>query len=607
MRWRETIDTISADVAGTLPGLLLERCRRTPDAEAYREFDGAAGCWRSYGWRQVCALAARWQGAMRREGLRPGERVALWLPNGIAWVACDMAAQSLGLVVVPLYVTDHPDNVAYVLGNSGVSLLILDASAKWRLLESHALRFPSVRCVICLEANSSPAEHDALLRPAHGWLPEETGEFACQPLDPDALATLVYTSGTTGRPKGVMLSHRNVLSNAESVLKIVSAFREDVFLSFLPLSHMFERTVGYYVPMMAGSRVAFARSLQDLAADLANVRPTILVSVPSIYEQASRRIARLLAKKAAAMRATFDWAARVGWRRFEAAQGRGPVPGLAARLAWPLLHALVARRVLGRFGGRLRLAVSGGAPLAATISHSLIGLGVPLLQGYGLTEASPVVTANRVGENFPESVGRPLPGIEVRLGERDELLVRGANVMLGYWENPEATREALDPYGWLHTGDQARIVDGRIYIVGRIKEILVLSNGAKVPPGDIELAILEDTAFSQALVVGEGRPFLTALVVLDAESWPELTREARVNPQDPRALESRELQRLLLKRIDRRLTSAPGIVRIHAVHASLARWTIDNGLLTPTNKPRRAEIERRFAAEIEAAYARVAR
>src|SRR5450830_341006 len=489
-----TLDLISSAEALTLPGLFLRRCDKTPEAEAYRQYDPEAGAWQSYRWREMKALAGRWRAALAREDLAPGERVAILLRNSVEWVCCDQAAQSLGLAVVPLYVTDNPENIAHILRDSDARLLLVRTSDEWQALAPLRARFPGLARVLCLErADTAVAGAGIELSFVSDWLATEAGAMSAGEVDAHALATIIYTSGTTGRPKGVMLSHYNILCNVEAVLKIVPAYREDLFLSFLPLSHAFERTVGYYLPMMTGSTVAFARSAQELAQDLLAIRPTLLVSVPRIYDRAYARVQQGLEKKGFAARALFAWAEGLGWRRFEAAQGRGAAPGPLANLPGPLLRRLVADQILARFGGRLRLALSGGAPLSPRLAHCFIGLGLPLLQGYGLTEAAPIVSGNLIENNVPASVGVALPGVEIKLGDRDELLVRGSNLMLGYWNNPEKTREAIDAEGWLHTGDVARIeADGHVFIVGRLKEILVMSTGEKVPPGDLELAITED-------------------------------------------------------------------------------------------------------------------
>jgi long-chain acyl-CoA synthetase len=596
-----TLDPISAREAGTLTGLFLRRCGRTPDAEAYKAYDPEAARWRSYTWREVEALAGRWQAALASERLAPGDRVAVLAQNSLQWACFDIAALGLGLVVVPLYTTDSAGNIAYILGDSGARLLLVGSVAQWNWLASRHAEFPALERVLCLDGDAPEAAAGIEWRALPQWLPSDASPPAEHVSRPDALATIVYTSGTSGRPKGVMLSHANILANAEAVLTQVSGYREDIYLSFLPLSHAFERTVGYYVPMMAGSCVAYARSVQLLPEDLLALRPTLLVSVPRIYERAFARIAQQLTRRPLS-RMLFDLAVSVGWRRFEASQGRAGQPVWFARAAWWLLRRLVARHVTERFGGRLRIAVSGGAPLAARLARCFVGLGVPLLQGYGLTEAAPVVTGNRVEDNVPASVGPPLPGIELRLGMNDELLVRGPNVMLGYWHRPETTRDAIDADGWLHTGDQARIDAGRVYIVGRLKDILVLSTAEKVAPSDLELAICEDPLFDQVMVVGEGMPYVAALAVLNAETWRDFATSVGVDPGNSRSLAEPVVSSAVLKRIGERLAPFPAHARARRAWLTLEPWTIEDGLITPTLKIKRQELETRFAREIAQLY-----
>jgi len=599
-----TLDLISSAEALTLPGLFLRRCDKTPEAEAYRQYDPAAGTWQSYRWREMKALAGRWRAALARESLAPGERVAILLHNSVEWVCFDQAAQSLGLAVVPLYVTDNPENIAHILRDCDARLLLLRTSDEWQALAPLRARFPGLARVLCLErADTAVAGAGIELSFVSDWLATEAEVMNAGEVDAHALATIIYTSGTTGRPKGVMLSHYNILSNVEAVLKIVPAYREDLFLSFLPLSHAFERTVGYYLPMMTGSTVAFARSAQELAQDLLAIRPTLLVSVPRIYDRAYARVQQGLKKKGFAARALFAWAEGLGWTRFEAAQGRGAAPGPLANLPWPLLRRLVADQILARFGGRLRLALSGGAPLSPRLARSFIGLGVPLLQGYGLTEAAPIVSGNLTEDNVPDSVGVPLPGVEIKLAGQDELLVRGPNVMLGYWNRPQDTREAIDADGWLHTGDQARIVGHHLYITGRLKEILVTSTGEKIAPADLEMAITSDPLFAQAMVVGEGMPHLAALIVLDPDAWLEAAKTLSLDAHDPASLHAAAPLQAVRNKIRGLLRSFPSHARVRDTWLTLEPWTIENGLITPTLKLKRAQIEQRFAREIRELYA----
>jgi long-chain acyl-CoA synthetase len=413
------------------------------------------------------------------------------------------------------------------------------------------------------------------------------------------LATIVYTSGTTGPPKGVMLSHQNILANSYAGLQCMDVYPDDSFLSFLPLSHMLERTAGYYMPMMAGAMVSFARSIPELAEDLVTQKPTILVSVPRIFEKIHNTITSGLQTRPAPVRKLFSAAVKTGWHNFLHQQGR--TDWGADLLLQPLYDLAVGRKVRERFGGRLRIIISGGAPLGIEIAKMFIGLGLPIYQGYGLTETSPVISVNRHDDNRPEGVGRPLEGLEVKIGEHEELLVCGHCVMQGYWRNEAATAAAIDQDGWLHTGDKAIIEDGRIRITGRIKEIIVLSNGEKVAPTDMEMAIAMDPLFEHCLVIGEGRPFLSMLAVLNRGLFEELAIELAIAP-DSSSLDNPQLREVILKKIETLLAGFPGFVYIRDIALSLQPWTVEEGLLTPTLKLKRAAIERQMASEIQRIY-----
>ncbi|TFG37637.1 MAG: long-chain fatty acid--CoA ligase, partial [Desulfobacterales bacterium] len=469
-------DMVSVDEAGTLPGLFQCRARRSPQSIAYRQYEPAKGNRENYSWLQMKEKIDLWQTALMAEGISPGDRVALYLKNSVEWVCCEQAALSLQLVVVPLYFLDTAKNIAFILQNSGTKILLVGDIDQWLALAEYQSDLPDLKLVLFLEGEGkSPKGNSVSLRRVANWLPDTTGILPNQAKDPHALATLIYTSGTTGPPKGVMLSHYNILWNGEAILKVVPAYQNDIFLSFLPLSHTFERTVGYYVPMIAGSQVVFSRSVKDLAEDLLAVRPTVLISVPRIYERVYSRIYEKTQNKGRFAEKLLSMTVETGWRMFESSKGRAASPSLLQRLTCPFLHRVIARKVLNRLGGRVRLAVTGGAPLHEKVARLFIGLGLPLLQGYGLTESSPVVSANTLEDNFPASVGRPLPGVEVEVGPGNELLVRSPSVMLGYWGVPEKYQEALTAKGWLQTGDVVKIVDGRIFIRGRLKEILVTS------------------------------------------------------------------------------------------------------------------------------------
>ncbi|UCC56498.1 MAG: long-chain fatty acid--CoA ligase [Gammaproteobacteria bacterium] len=595
-----TLDKISADVAGTLAGLFRERIRRTPDNVAYRQFDEHNNTWKDSTWAEMGAEVARWQAALAREDLQPGDRVAILARNGTAWVTFEQAALGSGLVVVPLYTDDRAENIAYILNNAGVKLLFMEGNEHWdNLLTVHDQLGVLLR-LLTLKPVNVP-EGETRLRTVAEWLPDSGGELLERDGDPDDLATIVYTSGTTGRPKGVMLSHHNILVNADYGTEIIPMYHEDVLLSFLPLSHTFERTVGYYVPMMMGSMIAYARSIPQLAEDLVTIRPTILISVPRIYERVYNKIQAGLAEKSPFAVKLFNLAVETGWARFQYRQGSGSWK--PAFLLWPLLDKLVAGKIMAKLGGRMRIAAAGGAPLPTPVAKVFIGLGLNLAQGYGLTETSPMITVNPVEDNVPESVGVPLHNVEVKIGDNDELLTRSACVMMGYWDNEQATREIIDSEGWLHTGDRARIENNHVYITGRLKEIIVLANGENLPPADMEMAIVMDPLFEQAIIIGDSRPFLTAVLVLNPEQWTSYAQTLGLDSNDENALHDAGFEKAVCDKLHGLLSGFPGYAQVHRATCTLDAWTIENGLITPTLKLKRNRILEHFADAIDRMYA----
>lgn len=525
--------------------------------------------WRDVSVREVATLAARWQRAYQREGFAAGDRIAICARNGVDWVAADLAALALGLVVVPLYVDDNPDNAAWCARDAGARLLIVENSRIASGLRGAASAGGDLPPMVVLRSDGEDG-----VTSAQRFLPADGGDFELREQDEKTLATICFTSGTSGRPKGVMLSHGNIVANVTQCDQTGMARRDDLYLSMLPLSHMFERTGGYYLPLSLGAKVAFCRGIPQIAEDLASQKPTLMFAVPRILDRFKAKIDQALAAEPFKKK-LFDACVVRGYRL---SMKRA---SLTDHLLGPALRAIVAKPILARLGGRLRLAVVGGAALDPELARTFIGLGLPVLQGYGMTEASPVISVNRDEDNVPESVGPALPGVEVKLAENGELLARGANVMLGYWHNDEATRQSIDPDGWLHTGDVAEIKGGKIFIRGRAKDIFVMSNGEKLSPQDVELAILHDPAFEQVMLIGDGRPYVALLAVTQE------TDEAA-----------------LVKRANAQLKSFPRWVRVRHVLATNDTWSVENGLLTPTLKLKRPLLLKRYADRIDAAYQR---
>jgi long-chain acyl-CoA synthetase len=541
---------------------LLLRWAPSPQKILYRQYQ--EGLWQSYTVADLLTATARWQAAYRRSGLQPGDRVALCMKNGVHWVVADLAAHACGLVVVPLYVDDNADNLSWCLQDAGAKLVIADHLRFFARLQQSGVPMPDI-VLVRGEAAEPVISVEA-------WLSEAAAPFTVIEQAADTLATIVYTSGTVGRPKGVMLSHRNILADIAAILGAYEVYESDRLLSVLPLTHMFERTAGYYLPLQAGAEVTYCRSINELAQDLADQQPTVVMAVPRLFERILARLDERLATSWL-QRHLFKLAVGAGWRRFKGA------PRAYDSLLLKTVYPKVSGPLLQKLGGRLRHAVVGGAALDQRVAETFIGLGVPLLQGYGLTEASPVVAVNRQGNHDPASVGEALPGIETRLSEAGELLVRGETVMLGYWNNPEATAGSINAQGWLNTGDIVEIHDGRIYIRGRSKNILVLSNGEKISPEDIESAILKDPVFEQVMVYGEARPFLVLLVVSKVTDHADL-----------------------LHRANQHIRHLPRYARIRRVVITDAAWDVDNGLMTPTMKIKRSQVVERHLDQIEAVY-----
>lgn len=586
----------------SLPALFRARLIKTPNAMAYRQYDVASQKWTQSSWHEMSNEIARWQGAFQKDGLQAGDKVAIMVKNSREWVVFDQAALGLGLVTVPLYVDDRPDNVAYIINHADVKLLFVQDKLQWKRLLEAEVNLGELQRIISIKRISEDDEpDDPKLESLSDWLFGMSGELQTQESALDELASIVYTSGTTGRSKGVMLSHRNILSNAFAAASCTQWQGGERFLSFLPLSHMLERTAGYYMPIILGAEVIYARSIALLGEDLQIVKPTTLISVPRIYERVYGKIQDGLKSKSSVAKFLFNAAVNVGWKKFQVEQKRASWHPML--VFWPMLNKLVASKILEKLGGELRLAVCGGAALSEQVAKLFIGLGLPLVQGYGLTESSPVTNVNRIEDNIPSSIGTALPGIEIRIGENDELQCKSPCSMMGYWKNEQATKEAFTEDGWLKTGDKARIdKDGHAYITGRLKDIMVLANGEKVSPSDMELAIALDPLFEQLMLIGEARPFLSAIVVLDADAWADLAVSLHIHPESPDALSQRNVEKAVLNRISARLKDFPGYVKIRRVHMMLQPWTVDDGLLTPTLKIKRPKILERFQVEIDALY-----
>ena len=589
-----TADAVAMDEAhvGHLAALYETRARLSPDTAATRWFDADSGTWQRADWRSLQQRAWRYAAAMNTAGLQPGERVALLMPNGPDWLAIDWAAQTLSLVVVGLYNEDTAASAAFMMQDSGARLALVRDGAAWLALRE-AESLPMLERVVIMHGPSPEGSVRALT--LGSWLPASAGQPPLRAI-PESLATIVYTSGATGRPKGVMLSQANLVANVFACRRAIAAEASDTLLSVLPLAHMFERTAGAYMAVVAGAETIYSRGTAQIAEDLRQQKPSVLVAVPRLFERLHGALVSALHHAPAPRRALFKLAVEAGWLVHQRRRS-GKV-----RLLPTVLLRRVGQELLERLGGRLRLAVSGGAALSPEIARTFIGLGIPVLQGYGLTEAGPVVATNRLDDNDPCSVGLPLDNLEVRATSCGELLVRGPSVMMGYWNDAAATLAAIDDAGWLHTGDKISRLDmRRLYLTGRLKEIIVTATGEKASPADIESRLQESPLVDRVMVVGEARPYLGALIVAEPNELAMLRRGLGLDPRDQSDAAREELEAVLLLRCQELLRHSPKNHQVRRV-ALVSSWTVDNGLVTASQKLRRSRIAQHCAADIERLY-----
>lgn len=593
----------------TIPELLRRTVELFPEREAFRQYDYQANAWISTTWEEFYAGVMRWRRAFHAMGLVPGDRAAMLLTNCLDAVTFDEAALSSGLIPVPLHAIDTAHSSAYILKDSNAKFLVTTSRARWNAIHAAEPELRDIQQIVFTNEVGDEVVDGIRLSGLEAWLAKgnsiSDSELFPGPSLEDT-AGFIYTSGTTGRPKGVMITHSNIASNIRQIEDSFRITEEDLFLSYLPFSHTFERMVAHYVSVAHGSAMAFVRSVNRIEDDLAEVQPTLMCSVPRVFERLYQKIQTDLAKSTEEERHKTEWACEVGWRKFCRSNGL-PVEHTAREAMDPtvakVLDEEVGSRIRGVFGGRLRACFAGGASLNFTVSRFFNSFAVPVLQLYGLTETSPIVSFTRMGCNNPQCVGFPVAGTQVRLGENDELQVKGPQVMKGYWRKPKETAAAFTEDGWFKTGDQADISEeGFIRIKGRIKEIIVTSTGEKISPVDLEFAIQEDHLFSQVFVLGDNRPFITALVVVDDHHWGELCSDMQLDPEDPRTLKNRDLLRLVVKRVRAAAKSFPSYGIPRSVEILREPFTVEDGLLTTTMKLKRPQIMARYKDQIDEMY-----
>ncbi|QXZ08303.1 long-chain fatty acid--CoA ligase [Comamonas sp. Y33R10-2] len=600
----------------SLAHMLQARVAATPDLPAYREFAAKDQPWTQLSWAQAGAAVMQFRAALQQSGIQHGERIGIWLPNSINAMCADQGALQMGAIAVPVHTTDNPASIAYIFDNAEISLLVLSSLSQWQRLRATDYAMPSLHTVVVadgvpptssIEGQPLVVDQPRLLSLAD-WL-QEGAAMVAQPApalpEPGDVAAIVYTSGTTGKPKGVMLTHANVMANVSDFAQRVQPRQDDRFLSFLPLSHTFERTVGYYLSIASGACTAYARSAALLMQDMQTEKPTILVCVPRIYERVHAKMLEKILAGPEAERQAFEAAVEWGWANFCARQDITDLHKHDADLIGtpaPAAHAQLGQQIAQMFGGCVRMAITGGAAIPQSTARAFLALDVPLLQGYGMTETTPVISVVTLDSNDPATVGAPLPSVEIRIGEQHELQVRGATVMKGYWKRPEETAAAFTQDGWLRTGDQAELVKGRIRIKGRLKELIVTSTGEKISPTDLEQSMLADPLIEQIMVLGDHRPYVSAIAVLSEENWPLFAKDNGWDASEPETLRQPAVVQTMLKRLQALCADFPSYAQPRALLLTLEPWSVENQLLTPTMKVKRQPILARYAQEVESIY-----
>lgn len=571
-----------------LAAAFFKTCSAAPDAALF--FDKINGSWQGQSRAEVADKVARLAAALDQLGVKKGDRVVIASENRTEWAISDLAIMALGAIVVPAYTTNTEDDHRYILEHSGAVAAIVSGGQIAERVLLAAGHCPDVAQMIVMDSDFVPhsqkrvaVHHLASLLAGHQPLADLPDRIAAQ--DSDDTCCFIYTSGTGGRPKGVMLTHRSIQSNIVAAMELLEegdATREARFLSLLPLSHSYEHTAGLHLPVQIGAEVWYCEGSEHIASNLVEVQPTLMTAVPRLYEVLHDRITRGIRAKGGVSEKLFGAAVRIG-----TAKCQGQPVSLPDQLLDPVLDRLVRKKVRARLGGRLKFFVSGGAALNPEIGFFFLGLGVNILQGYGQTEASPLISANRPGQIRIDTVGPAVGGVEVKLSPEGELLARGDCVMKGYWRDERATRATIKD-GWLYTGDLAVIdSDGFIEITGRSKDIIVNSGGDNIAPGRVEAILSIEPEIEQLMVDGDKRPWLAAVIV---------------PAEDIRALPVDEQNKIVSAAVERANSRLSQIEKVRRFVLADAPFGTENGQMTPTLKVKRHIVREVYQDQLDSLY-----
>jgi long-chain acyl-CoA synthetase len=551
-------------------------------------------------------MVARGLGKMR---VKPGDRIAILSENRAGWVIADMGILCAGAVTVPIYPTNTPEQIEYMINHSGAKIVFVSGKFQYTKLLKVREAMPGLELVVSFERflgdPSLPVTTFYQLSEIDSPITEEEKkeiEAVIDRITPDDMLTLIYTSGTTGVPKGVMLSHNNILTNTQYLTEQSNAInKNDTLLSFLPLSHILERTGGYYTAIRNGALIAFADSIEKVPENMLEICPTVMVSVPRLFEKIYHRIYDNAHQMPKIKNALFHWGVEVG-KKYVAATYIDKQPSTLLNLKYALADRLIFSKIRAKFGGNMKLFCSGGAPLDKTINEFFWIIGIPIFEGYGLTETSPALSFNSFEHIRFGSVGVALKQTEFKIAEDGEILVKGPQVMLGYYNDPDATAEAFHD-GWFKTGDIGHLDEGFVYITDRKKELIITAGGKNIAPQPIENELKMDKYMTSAFVYGDRKPYLTALIVPNLERLLEFAKEKHINYYELEDLVMHDpVQKLFEQRladINSRLAPYETIKKFVLLAHD---FSIEGGELTPTLKLRRKVIYEKYKHKIEDLY-----
>jgi len=566
------------------------------------------GAWVDLSFADLLTQVQAFSIGLHELGVNAGDRLAILSENRPEWAITDYACLACRCADVPIYPTLPAHQIEYILRDSGAVAVCCSSTAQLGKILDIRGNLPALKTIIVFDAGAASAgalTFDAVLakgRAAMARYPNWRADALT--VKPDDLATLIYTSGTTGDPKGVMLTHGNITSDVVASLQVLDIGVTDECLSFLPLSHIFERMAGHYCMMQQGVIINYATSIESVPIEMGEIHPTVVISVPRLYEKIYARVIESAMAGSPLKQKIFLWAKRVGESWAELAIEGRPVPA-ALGLQYRLAYALVFAKLAARVGGRLRLFASGGAPLSADIARFFYAAGLPIMEGYGLTETSPVITVNGFGRARLGSVGKTVPGVEVKIAPDGEILTRGPNVMKGYFNKPEATAEAIDAEGWFHTGDIGELdADGFLKITDRKKDIIVTAGGKNIAPQPIENTVKANPFVLNAVMIGDKRKYPMMLVVPNMEALRKwATAEGMGGREDAALLGDIVVHNKLTGEIKKTLRDLAQFEMPKKFLIVDTDFTIERGELTPTLKVKRRVVEKLYHDRIEELYA----